>query len=208
MEKNILSIDLDIIMHPSIDLYNDDIYVNEDPDELWSNLEEEFAFEAFDTLKYDKEVLLDIIRLLKKNKDKPIIFIKDHDEIVNLLKNDTDYPQCMYNIYNIDFHHDLWYGEDDVLDAKSEDNYTCADWLGYLYLHKKTSSITWIKAKNSSNINIKPYGNKDCKIEYLSIKDFSQLEDINFDQIYFCLSPQWIPPKYRIIYDVIKLLLE
>lgn len=208
MEKNILSIDLDIIMHPSIDLYNDEVYVNDDPDELWADLEDTYGYERLNILNYDQEVLLNILKLLKKNQNTPLHFIINHEEIVDQLKETTTYNEDKYNIINIDFHHDMWYNPDDLIDLKNDKEYDCANWLGYLYMQKKLSSIIWVKAPTSSKLDVKVYGKNTIPITTWSIKEFFRLDDMEFDEVYFCFSPQWIPPKYRIIYNAIKTLLE
>lgn len=207
MNKKILSIDFDIIMHLSINLYN--IYVEEadDPEELWKELEEEYEYEKYNLLKYDKEVLINIIKLLKANLNKPIHFIQNHEEIVDLLKETENYENTQYDIYNIDFHHDIWYNKQDFYYINKHDEYNCANWIGYLFLKKKLSSITWLKAPKSISPNFASYELKN-KLTELTLKNFNQLKDIDFDEVYFCLSPQWIPPRYRIFYQIIKELLE
>ena len=209
MEKKILSIDLDIIMHPCIQQYNDDVEGDDNPIDLWIALENEYKLDDYNLLKYDSNIILEITKLLKYNKDKgkKIYYIQEHQEIVDILQKSPTYQNDQYHIYNIDFHHDLWYQEEDFDDILKHNEYTCANWAGYLFLKKKLKSFTWLKAPNSDDLEIKPYGS-NIQINYLTLGDFYKLYDLNFDEIFFCLSPQWIPPKFHFFYDLIKLLLQ
>ena len=204
MEKIILSIDLDIIMHPTIDLYNDEAIESEDPHVLWAFLENEYNYEKNNTLYFDPNVLLNLAKLIKNNQNKPIYFIQNHEEIVNNLKQQSDYLSTKYNIYNIDFHHDIWYDTEDALEKWKKDQYDCGNWLGYLYFKKKLSSITWLKAPNSKPLGTPIYG-KNFKLNTMTLGDFDKLNKVNFDEVYFCLSPQWIPKHFHYLYDLFKI---
>lgn len=205
MEKKILSIDFDIIMYPCINLYNGDIDGDDNPIELWKQLEEDYQFENYNILTYDTSVLLELAKLIHYNKEqgKPIYYIDEHQHIVDKIKKDNDYDESTYDIYNVDFHHDLWYSAEDILDIKENDGYHCGCWIGYLYFNKKLSSITWLKAPNSDGLELKTYGGT-LDLKTLRIREFDKLYDIDFDEVYFCLSPQWVPQKYKIFYDLIK----
>lgn len=204
MEKTILSIDLDIIMHPSISLYNDDVMEEDAPVELWASLEKEYKYEENKILDFDPIVLIELAKLLKIHKDKPIHFIENHEEIVDYLKKEEDYNTSTYNIYNIDFHHDIWYDTEDALKKWDKDTYDCGNWLGYLYFKKKLNSITWLKASNSSNLETPIYG-RNFKLNTMTLREFYKLYSINFDEVFFCLSPQWIPKYFHYIYDLFKI---
>lgn len=205
MEKKILSIDFDIIMYPCISLYNGDIDGDDNPIELWKQLEDEYGLENYNILTYDASVLLELAKLVSynKKKGKPIYYIDEHQQIVDKLKKDKDYDESIYDLYNIDFHHDIWYNTEDLIDIQENDKYHCGCWIGYLYLKKKLSNITWLKAPNSDGLEIKAYGG-NLDIKTLRIREFDKLYDIDFDEVYLCLSPQWVPQKYKIFYDLIK----
>lgn len=207
MEKTILSIDFDIIMHSCITLYNDDVEGNDNPIELWGWLEEEYKLEDYNLLSGDFKTLFEIAKLLNYNKDKPIYFIDEHQEIIDILQERSEYNTDTYNIYNIDFHHDIWYDEDSPDEILDNDEYTCADWVGYLYLKKKLKQYTWLKAPNSDLLEIPIYG-KNFNFNILRLSDFDKLYKINFDEIYVCLSPQWVPEKYHYLYNILELFLE
>lgn len=206
MEKNILSIDLDIIMHPSIDLYNNEVNEEDQPKQLWAYLENEYNFEKNKILDFDSLTLLNLANLIKVNKDKPIHFIINHEEIVDYLKKESDYNSSTYNIYNIDFHHDIWYDTEDALNKWKQDKYDCGNWLGYLYFKKKTASITWLKASNSNMLETPIYGG-NFQLNTMTLGDFYKLYKINFDEVYFCLSPQWVPKQFHYLYELFKTLI-
>lgn len=207
MEKKILSIDFDIIMYPCIKLYNGDVNGDDNPVDLWRGLEDEYGLENYNILTYDARVLKEITKLITINKNKPIHFIQEHQEIVDHLKTTSGWDIDKYDIYNIDFHHDMWYRDTDFADILKKDEYNCSDWLGYLYLTKRTSNVTWLKAPNSEDLSIKAYGG-EVKLNTLRIREFYRLNEIDFDEIYFCLSPQWVPQKYKIFYDMIQIMIE
>ena len=206
MEKTILSIDFDIIMHPCIDLYNEDVEGSDEPKELWKWLEEEYKLEDYNLLTGDFNILFEIAKLINYNKDKPIYFIDEHQEIIDILQERPEYNTDVYKIYNIDFHHDIWYDEDSPNEILYNDEYTCADWVGYLYLKKKLKQYIWLKASNSNLLETPIYG-KNFNFKTLGLTDFDKLYRVDFDEIYFCLSPHWVPEKYRKLYDLIKLFL-
>lgn len=205
MEKKILSIDFDIIMYPCITLYNGEIDGDDNPIESWRQLEEEYGFESYNMFTYDTKVLKELAKIITYNRkqNKPIYYITEHQQIVDKLKKDKDYDTSQYNIYNIDFHHDLWYNDTDIIQIVEDDDYHCGCWIGYLYLKKKLTSLTWLKAPNSDMPEIKTYSN-DLQFNTLRIREFEDLYEIDFDEVYFCLSPQWVPQKYKILYDLIK----
>lgn len=201
-EQKILSIDLDIIMHKCIDLYNDDSEGGDDPDWYWEWVENEYGYKALHLYEYDPDAILGIYKLIGLNKDKPLYFIESHEEIVDILSEQEDYKDTKYHMYNLDFHHDLWYEEETLEDfIKHKDvEYSCANWLGYLFFEKKLASLTWLKASNS----LMPIPYAGLKMKTLGTKEFFRLENIDFDQVFFCLSPQWVPEEGQIFYKLLK----
>jgi hypothetical protein len=78
MEKKILSIDFDIIMYPCIKLYNADVNGDDNPIDLWGDLENEYGLGNNNILTYDTKVPKEITQLIAYNKNKPIYFIQEH----------------------------------------------------------------------------------------------------------------------------------
>lgn len=201
MTKNILSIDFDIIMAPCIKLYNDKVGGDDNSTQLWNYLEHTMELDQY--LRYDAKTLSDIALLIKQaiTNGAKFYMINEHQEIVDSLQAQKSYCDDTFNITNIDFHHDLWYRQEDLSQLIDFDNYNCSNWLGYLYLKNKTESITWIPAANSDQ-NLPECVNNLYKLPLRTIEGIST----NYDAVYFCLSPQWVPYKYHHLYKLISLL--
>lgn len=202
MQKKILSIDFDIIMYSCIKLYNDKVGGGDNPTQLWQGLENDYNINNI--LTYDWNVVKQIAQLIKKAKS--VHFIQEHQEIVDILKQ--DWEEDTYELINIDFHHDLWYRPTDPATLADFDNYNCSNWVGYLLLKNKlvNNTYTWLKAPNSDQ-PIK-FDEIDLNFQMLSLRDLPSLLKEEFDEVFFCLSPQWVPYKYTKIYELIKIMAE
>lgn len=191
----VLSIDFDYIMAPCIKLYNDLCAGSENPTVSWQIIEHERNIEPF--LNYDAESLLQIARIIKANTKNgaKLINVRDHHDLINLLPYGK-----MIDLTNIDFHHDILYNVGSVI-ANITDmaKYDCSNWVYYLYAEKVLKSYTWVKAPQSDLL-----GNGIDFMDYkiLTRSDLSKIEN-NFDIVFFCLSPQWVPYKFHHLYDLI-----
>lgn len=204
----ILSIDFDIIMYPCIKMYNPYSLGDANSTELWKRFEEIYNFNEAN-LYYDAKVLMNIARLIVENVKNGARFIpiESHDSIVKFLKAQTDTyddPDMKYHIFNIDFHHDVSYSRDSLNMISTFDRYNCTDWLAYLELKDKIIQLDWIKAPNSEM--------PDPSVQYIidnviPIRDIPTLP-IDCDEIYFCLSPQWVHPKYYHLFHLITHMVE
>lgn len=195
MEK-ILSIDFDCIMYPCIKLYNDSCHGNENPTVEWKNIESRQNIDNF--LCYDAKILEEIALLIQRNvkNGSKLIPITNHQDIVeyiNLVDNEK------IELANIDFHHDIWYDEDSIDRITHFDEYTCANWVGYLYFKNKLDSYTWVKMPNS---DLFMPSNEDVPLTVLRSTEIKDLSN-DFDRIFLCLSPQWVPYKFHHLYDLI-----
>ena len=192
----ILSVDFDYIMYPCIKLYNTYVSESENQTVIWEHLEQLLEIDKY--LCYDAGALKTITELILKNVKNHATFIpvENHEEIVDILKKDKDYPSAKFDIVNIDFHHDIYYREEDIAEILDFGRYNCSDWLGYLYFTKKLKRCCWLKAPNSD-----PYDGK-AEIEILGKKDFGSIKN-DFDMVFLCLSPQWVPYKYHHLYELL-----
>ena len=192
----ILSIDFDYIMYPCIKLYNSYISESENTSVLWEHLDKLLEIDKY--LNYDADALKLITMLVLRNIRNNTEFtpVTDHEEIVNILKKDEHYSSTKFDIVNIDFHHDIYYRDEDIAEIKDFGQYNCSDWLGYLYFTDKLERCRRLKAPNSEIYNGK------AKIEILGKKDFTGLTD-NFDRLFLCLSPQWVPYKFHHLYELL-----
>ena len=195
----ILSIDFDAIMFPCIRLYNEYCYGNENATTIWRQLE--FDRDIKEYLSYDANVYKNIGKIIFKNikNGAKLIPIQEHQMLVDHLKK-YDLLDLQFDITNIDYHHDIAYNRNSFVEMEF-DNYTCADWAGYLMTLNPETTLTWVRCPGSS-----PY-NEDIKefTNTITIKRIDEIVDLddNYDLIYFCLSPQWVPYVYHHLYDLL-----
>lgn len=190
----VLSIDFDYIMYPCIKLYNNLCDGKENPTVTWNMIEQERGVEKF--LCYDANALMEIAKVIKRNikNGAKLIPINDHDEIIQYLENEKN-----IELLNIDYHHDIIYHSEDINSLADFGKYDCGNWVGYLQLNNFLKEYTWLKAP-SSNLCTIDLPNFQYKI--LGLKDFNSISD-DYDCVFFCLSPQWVPYKYYHLYQLI-----
>lgn len=183
----VLSIDFDIIMSPCINLYNDMAGEGENSQVNWEKIFYSRDLEKF--LYYDSNTLTNLFKLLKEQKCK-FEFIESHADIVPFITEKCD-------LVNIDFHHDIWYNKEST-EHYAEDKWSCANWVGYLGYKDLLNTYYWIKAGNSQQFvgefNVPWEKDNVDKIPFLG----------SFDKVIICFSPNWVPYKYRHLYDLIK----
>lgn len=180
----IATIDFDIIMAPSIQLYNTLV-----PAQSWDKLIENPHFQLCmaDTNIYEK-IFKYIMKCVKYLDQSHIHFIDSHDKVLLYINEKSD-------IINIDHHHDIGYGND-----PDKPDLTCADWVSYLYNKDKLNSYTWIRNINSEL----PEGKWDY-IDYNEkiIQEYNIDELQVPDELIICLSEPWIPPYYIALFFTI-----
>lgn len=187
--KKILTIDFDIMMAPSIDLYNDS---DLDVDEFLNK------FDFVGILEADLDLYRNLTQIILNNKDK-ITFIYDHHDIVEYLKDEEE----PIELHNIDYHHDLGYGDDMAWHRPLKENeYHEGNWVKYLYDLKKIKSYFWYKHYNSSDPaeEGKKFLNEKHFISGIDPTHF--INDIQPDHIYVSLSSPWVPMYYTTLYNV------
>ena len=172
---NIVSIDFDIIMAPSIQFYN---HMVQDK-QLFYNPASQF-FNA-DLIHYHRLTQW-LLKQAKNLSKQDIVFIQAHETIVNYVsKQDT--------IINIDHHHDLGYNHLDR--QKSDEELYCGNWAQYLLENKLIKNYIWINNMNS-NLN-KLY---QREIDTYHLQEYN-LDNLIADKIIICYSPEWIPFQFR-----------
>ena len=129
---NIVSIDFDIIMAPSIEFYNNMVRTRSlfnDPLLQVCNADLEHYRRLTDWL-------------IKNKKNDNVVIIKSHERIVNHISGPEDV------IINIDHHHDLGYD----FHTNEEDKITkinCGNWAEYLLSNNLIKKYVWINNENS-----------------------------------------------------------
>ncbi len=195
----VLSIDLDYIMAPCIELYHG-LQWCENPNSRWSGLYDNTNFKEHQ-FYIDQANLLYCYDLFLKalGNCKSVSFGYEHDELLYVLQDKED-----IEIINID-HHDDIFGEDydgnverEYVGLVKHDRVNEGNWGAWLHTQKKLDSFTWIRNENSRNFN----QNNDLNKEVLGkkykafLRDDYEFEDYNFDHIFVCLSPQYVPKNH------------
>lgn len=210
--KNVLSIDMDFIMGPTIELYNNIIgqepYDQYSPEDFWAKLNEFMNIEQF--LTYDEEKLLFLIKIYSKAlANVPygnILFATEHDMILNLLCGSERNADEKYEIYNLDHHHDIYYGVRQKEEAERFSFASPANWVYYLGTNRKIEEYHWLRNKNSA---VFPF--EEQKDLYFPVNLDTTPEEIEkkrFDYIFVCMSKKYYPPKFQQYFDMLVLIAE
>ena len=183
----ILTIDFDIVMAPSIGLYNDIIGDQKGVDKIIKQYPlMEYTFTA-DFFIYEA-VTRALMNLFKKVPAKDVHFIKEHHSLIKLVEGMKD-----IDLINIDHHHDIGY--DRVMPTTKILRPECGNWVKYLADKGVIKSYVWINNENSDM----PTGglSKMYLYDEFSIKDFNVNGIEKIDKLIICNSPQWIPPNIQ-----------
>jgi hypothetical protein len=199
--KNILSIDLDYILSPCINLYNDLVIANETPEKIWEkietlrNIDKHISYDD-ENLRYVFNIFTHAISLLKNKKN--VKFALNHDAILFDLAS-SKYEKDTFCLYNIDHHHDIFYSPDAKKDVDIFNVSTVANWVWYLDKHHKINQYNWICNTNSffPETEVKSFGKMDAFTKD-KIKHIFDVKE--WDYIFVCNSPHWFPKKYEIFF--------
>lgn len=186
---NVVTIDFDIIMEPSISFYNNMVDI-EDP---MKDYVDKFSFLTnipADLYIYDYLTRY-IVRAAKQNQE--IYFVNSHDKVIDILKTIPHDEQI--DLYNIDHHHDLGYDMESADWIRPMFKYDLSNWVKYARDKKMVDTFYWVHNENSD-----PYPNEAVRYvtEDYVLKDFN-LEDDKYapDVLIICSSFEWIPPVYQ-----------
>lgn len=188
--NHILTIDFDIIMNPSIELYNDLIGDNKGIDKIikqYPLLEYTLTADLFIYEALTRE----IIKLFKTLPYEKINFITDHQTLINCVK---EYD--VFTLYNIDHHHDIGYNR--ITPISKITRPENGNWVKWLKDNNKLNEYYWICNNNSSM----PLGglSKLYLTDSIEIKDFDFNSLKNIDKLIICNSPQWVPPNLQALF--------
>jgi hypothetical protein len=204
----LLSIDLDYIMEPSIGIY-EDIGWDDHPSKRWKNYFSESDNTNLSINEKNLQYCFSIFLKAINNCDN-IHFSYNHDSI---LDNITDCDDI--DLINIDHHDDIIYPFHDI--PKDDPNFNKLElkslsfsyeeikrnnqvhegnWISLLSIQNRINSYTFIGNQESINFSKSKKSfikSKIPKFQYFT-RDQYVFDDYNFDQIFMCLSPQYIPP--------------
>jgi hypothetical protein len=197
----VLSIDLDYIMKPSIEIYNG-IHFNPNASLRWFGLFQNTEFQESNFVIDQSNLLFcfDVYMKALQHCDS-VDFGYDHDSILFKLKDCQN-----IDLINIDHHDDVFGGD---YDGHVEDPYQYeydqiihfnriheGNWGAWLASQDKISSFTWIGNENSRN-KIRNETNASLMPNYLNVeKNNYTFDNYNFDHIFVCLSPQYTPKRH------------
>lgn len=180
--KNIVTIDFDIIMAPSIEIYN--LFVSEiNGVNYFAEQENHLLSFCNADLSIYSALSFYIYRMFEILHKEQIHFVYDHDQICKYIESDKK-----YNIYNIDHHHDCGYHH------KNQMLY-CGNWVIKLKEQNIINNYTWITDYSASNLP-DDIGNKKLIYDY----DLYSLPSP--DILVICLSPSWIPKQFLPLFDI------
>lgn len=199
----VLSIDLDYIMSPSIELY-ETLQHDSNPTTRWNQLFDNSDFRDCHFVIDQGNLLFCFEIFLKALKDcKNVSFGYEHDAILFDIADKSN-----INLINVDHH-------DDVLEPHFSSNYdyetalqkgyeqVCnanrvheGNWIAWLASQKKIDSYTWIGNNNSSSKR-RNFFNERIVPNYWNVeREEYKFSDYKFDHIFVCLSPQYIPKNH------------
>ncbi|MGL5594103.1 MAG: hypothetical protein ACRDDH_09230 [Cetobacterium sp.] len=117
-------------------------------------------------------------------KDAKIDIISEHDEILNILR-ENEYKNA--EVINFDHHHDITYGDDDY-------ELSIENWVLFGRKENLIKDYSWIHQDNSKLCLTSPFNFtreswKDVELEIF--------DNIKFDHVVFCISKHFTPPEYH-----------
>ena len=200
--KKVLSIDMDYIMEPCINLYNDLCGGEDDSFNIWARVQEARDIERH--LSINEENLLTINNVFTKNilniKKENILFAENHDAILNLLCEGIPESQ-KYDIWNIDHHHDIYYNDESKHHVEKFNFTAMADWVWYLKSNNLLNNYTWVRNQNSAPFY--DIGN-GFVFQEVSSHNISKIMNLEYDYLFICKSPHWFPDKFHHYFEMLK----
>lgn len=186
--KTILTVDFDVIMNPSIQLYNDmantpwEDRFNRHP--LLKNL-----IIDFNTYSQVTDYLLNVFQMVNKEN---IHFIENHEQIIKYCSIAEK-----INLINIDHHHDYAYDKKDLEQPITDIN--CGNWGKKMVEQNRINSYLWISGDNSIIVP-QEYQKEIPNFTYEMIHTTNLKALPKPDKVIICLSPPWIPPYLYPLY--------
>lgn len=206
--NNILSIDLDILFSPYVGIYNAEIKDLSTYEYSWDIINMQYNQKSFipNQQYYNiiKEIIFHYINQI------PYIYLgEDHSSILTVIEENKSIFNLPYNfnIYNIDFHHDILYQKEHISNFEKKIS-NCSNWVGFLNYYNFLNEYNWWGAPCSSfdqTLFDKEFENIMPKKFKKYILDNRFPLDLNIDILYITFSTPWIPPYY---YFIIRELLK
>lgn len=208
--KKVLSIDMDYIMGSCIQLYNDCVGSEQfENANFWEKMNQLRDIDKF--LEYDRDKYIFVIDLFSRqlvylDKD-DIFFGKEHDSILEFLCGDPKKKDEIFDIYNVDHHHDLYYNPTQKSEVDRFDFACLADWVYYLGKNDKIHKYYW--ARNEKSDCFRP----EEEVNLAFPTDFDtyferpeRLREIDFDYVFVCKSAEYFPLKFHHLFESLRVM--
>lgn len=190
--ETIVSIDFDVIMWKSIELYNN--FIEGNIDEM-AKIEEDIPLLKYANADLELYAKLTsyLLELTKHNTQ--FIFIDSHEEVLNYLTT-----PC--KLINIDHHHDLGYsphhwGVEEIL---------CGNWVYWGIKKKLINTYIWLHGFMETPITIADEYKKELTIPIIE-SNIIEMDMSHFSipsKVIICASYSWIPTAIRPLYTIWK----
>jgi hypothetical protein len=128
-----------------------------------------------------------------------IVIAKEHAQLAERAKVWLDGVTDDVTIYNIDHHHDLGYEYDDIPELMIADS---SNWG--LFIAQKfpvVKNFIWIGSDNSVD---PPETIRTIYPNFEKWTDIDKLNFMEFDEIFMCLSPDYVPPEYYGLFNILE----
>lgn len=188
---DVISIDFDIIMSPSINFYNDMV----GDDVLLSQLLEDFP-QLENSFNADLYIYQYFTRLITEMccKGVPVYFITNHQDILPYLQQFEE----PVNVYNFDHHHDIGYGIKNWVLKISKP--ACGNWVKYGKDNNLINDYIWIHDNAAGDLEDLPR-KKYLTREYTLEEYGNTSHKLDVGAVVVCASWEWIPPIYKPLFN-------
>lgn len=172
----VLSIDLDLCFEQG-SVFRKYMNYNIDPSHSWKIIEEI----GIDT-RYDIDIVRKLKAILSLNcKNKPVVIIDEHDDILQVLR---DFKCYKADLFHFDAHHDVGY-------STTFEEPNIENWVVHAKIEKLVDKVTWTHNCSSEFPQNYPFlmlhdNILDIKPEYLP----------DFDLVVLCISKHFTPMRY------------
>lgn len=205
--KKVLSIDMDYIMGPSIQLYNDCAGNDEfKQGSFWEKVNQLRGVDEF--LKYDEKSLLFVEELFARNAarldPKDIFFATEHDMILEFLCGDEAKKDFRFDIYNVDHHHDIFYNPQQKSEVDRFDFACIANWVYYLGQNRKIEKYHWVANKLSQPFPKGELHDLIFPADFNAAEKKDQILGIDFDYVFVCRSKEYFPDKFKHFFELLR----
>ena len=156
-------------------------------DYIWDTYYRNPKLEGIDVLPLEFKYLLGYCRTFNGE----ALVTDSHKHIFDFIMENTN-PDEFFEVYNIDFHHDLY-------DFKTSDGarVNCGNWVTELLKERPGMHYVWIKRDDSDiEVNGKPISRSTAELMSFSAFQMNFFRGVHqyFDYLFLCRSSVWSPP--------------